>query len=68
MGAYLGCKGLDVAVMVVVLVNKAHFGQPTHLKTPAVNVVKHAGGGRAAVLGVGRHDQHAGNALCLELV
>ena len=43
----------------MVVVDKAHLGDEPRFEAPAVDRVKHAGRGGAAVLGVGGHDEHA---------
>ncbi|MCY1545077.1 hypothetical protein D9M68_810020 [compost metagenome] len=66
--ADLSGQGFDVAGVVVVAVDEAQLGQMAHLQAPGGHRVEHAGGGGAAVLRVGRHDQHARHALGLEFV
>ena len=56
----------DVARIVMVVVHKPQLGNQPCFKAPAVHRVKHAGGGGAAVLRVGGHDQDALNAFSFE--
>ena len=65
-GAHPGGQRGDVAVVVVVVVDEAKFGQAPDFGGPGVDRVKQAGGGGGAVLGVGRHDEHARDALVFE--
>ena len=66
--AHGGGQCIDVAGVVVKVVDETQLGHVAGALGPLVNGVEQRSGGGAAVLGVGGQHQHAGEAFGLELV
>ena len=66
--ANLRGQRMDVASVVVVLVDKAKLGNQPRFGSPGIDGIEHAGRRRRAVLGIRRQNQHPRCAVGFQLV
>ena len=65
---HIGSQRGNVASVVVVVVDKAQFGNAPGALCPLINRIQHAGRGGGRILRIGRQHQHTGYAIGLECI